>query len=47
MAYKTKRKRIHTKKWDKCVKDVRAKGTTYNEYAVCTKALGKKSFKKK
>ena len=31
---------VHTKKWDRCVKDVEKKnkdnGTDYNPYAVCT-----------
>lgn len=47
MAYKTKRKPIHTKKWDLCVKGVKKKGTAVNPYAVCTKSLGKKAFLKK
>ena len=46
MPYKIKGK-IHTAKWDSCVKDVRKKGTAVNPYAVCTSKLGKKSFLKK
>lgn len=42
-----RRKRIHTAKWDRCVKKVRAKGTAINPFSVCTKALGKESFIKK
>ena len=47
---------IHTKKWDRCVKDVEKKnkenGTDYNPYAVCTDSIGyegsvKKSHRKK
>jgi preprotein translocase subunit SecA len=45
MVYKTK---VHTKKWKKCVKEVKAKETNVNPYAVCTSSIGKKeSFKKK
>jgi len=42
---KHKRKKIHSAKWDRCVKDVRKKGTAVNEYAVCTSKLKKKSFR--
>lgn len=47
---------VHTKKWDRCVKDVEKKnkenGTDYNPYAVCTDSIGyegsvKKSHRKK
>jgi hypothetical protein len=45
MAYKIrKRRKVHTTKWDRCVKKVSKKGTAVNPYAVCTKRLGKKSF---
>jgi hypothetical protein len=48
MAYKIKpRRRIHTAKWDSCVKKVGKSGTAYNPYAVCTKRLGRKSFRQK
>lgn len=42
---------IHTKKWDRCVKDVEKKnkenGTDYNPYAVCTDSIGYKDSVKK
>jgi hypothetical protein len=45
MPYKIKgRKRLHSAKWDRCVRKVSRKGTAVSPYAVCTKALGKKSF---
>jgi hypothetical protein len=48
MAYKIRRrKRIHTAKWDRCVKKVKAKGTAVSPYAVCTAKLKGKSFLKK
>lgn len=31
---------IHTAKWDRCTKKVRARGGPYNEYAVCTASVG-------
>jgi hypothetical protein len=41
----------HTKKWDRCVKDVEKKnkenGTNYNPYAVCTDSIGYKGSVKK
>jgi len=40
-------KRIHTKKWERCVKKVRKAGTSVNPYAVCTASLGKKAFLKR
>lgn len=47
MAYKIKKKRkVHTAKWNRCVEDVETKGTAYSPYAVCTKKLGRKSFRK-
>jgi hypothetical protein len=51
-----KDKTIHTKKWDRCVKDVENKNkennTDYNPYAVCTDSIGyegsvKKSHRRK
>ncbi|MGH8401829.1 MAG: hypothetical protein ACRESO_00280 [Gammaproteobacteria bacterium] len=33
---------IHTAKFDKCVRDVRAKGSAYNPYAVCMSSLGER-----
>jgi hypothetical protein len=51
-----KDKTIHTKKWDRCVKDVEKKNkennTDYNPHAVCTDSIGyegsiKKSHRKK
>jgi hypothetical protein len=37
------RKKIHTAKWDRCVKKVRKKSKgKYNPYAVCTAVLGEK-----
>lgn len=48
MKYTIKRKRrIHTAKWDSCVKKVKRKGTAVNPFAVCTSRLGKESFTKK
>lgn len=47
MPYTTKRKRVHTVKWDRCVKKVRKKRTSANPYAVCTSQLGKESFLRK
>jgi hypothetical protein len=47
MAYKIKRRKIiHTAKWDRCVKKVRAKGTAISPYAVCSARLKEKSFLK-
>ena len=41
---KTKESPIHTKKWERCVKDVKKKNeenkTDYNPYAVCQKSIG-------
>lgn len=41
---KTKESPIHTKKWERCVKDVEKKNeenkTDYNPYAVCQKSIG-------
>lgn len=34
----------HTAKWDRCVRNVEAKGTG-NAYAICTAAMGADSFK--
>jgi len=31
---------VHTKAWDRCVRDVKRKGTAVDPYAVCTAALG-------
>jgi hypothetical protein len=46
MAFKIKkpRKRIHSARWDRCVKKVKKQSTAYNPYAVCTARLGRKSF---
>jgi hypothetical protein len=42
---------IHTKKWDRCVKDVEKKnkenGTDYNPYSVCTDSIGYEGSVKK
>jgi len=47
MIYKIKTKRkMHSVKWDRCVKKVSRKRTAINPFAVCTKRLGKKSFAK-
>ena len=39
---KSKESPIHTKKWERCVKDVKNKenNTDYNPYAVCQKSIG-------
>ena len=34
---------VHTMKWDRCVKDVKAKGTAASPYAVCTSMLGERA----
>jgi len=34
------RRSVHTAEWDRCVKEVRRKGTAVDPYAVCTAALG-------
>jgi hypothetical protein len=39
------RRSIHSAKWDRCVKDVKRKGTAVDPYAVCTAALGELSFR--
>ena len=43
-AKKSKESPIHTKKWERCVKDVEKKNkenkTDYNPYAVCQKSIG-------
>lgn len=45
MAYKQKRTRkVHTAKWDRCVKKISKKGTAVNPFAVCTAKIGKSSF---
>ena len=48
---KTKESPIHTKKWERCVKDVEKKNkenkTDYNPYAVCQKSIGYKGSIKK
>lgn len=46
MPYETKRRKVHTAKWDRCVTDVKRKKTVRNPYAVCTKSMGKESFRK-
>ena len=47
----TKDDTIHTKKWDRCVKDVEKKNkennTDYNPYAVCTDSIGYEGSVKK
>lgn len=43
---KRSRRKIHTAKWDRCVKDVQKSGVSRNAFAVCTKALGKAGFLK-
>jgi hypothetical protein len=42
MAYKTKRAKVHTRKFDSCVVAVKKKGTAVNPYAVCEARLGEK-----
>jgi hypothetical protein len=44
---KGKLKRIHTKKWERCVEKVGARDGKYNAYAVCTASLGEKAFLKR
>jgi hypothetical protein len=39
--------KVHTAKWDKCVKKVKRKHTAVNPYAVCTASLKEKSFRKR
>lgn len=34
------RKFVHTAKWDRCVREVRKRGTAADPYAVCTAAMG-------
>jgi len=47
MLYKIKSKRkVHSARWDRCVKKVARKKSAVNPFAVCTKSLGKKSFVK-
>jgi len=36
------RNAVHTSKWDSCVRKVKAKGSAYDPYAVCTAALGER-----
>lgn len=47
----TKEEKVHTKKWDRCVKDVEMKnkknGTDYKPEAVCTDSIGYKGSIKK
>lgn len=33
---------VHTAKWDRCVKAVKARGGAYDPYAVCTSQLGER-----
>jgi len=42
-----KGKRIHTRKWQRCVRKVKRKGKVKSPEAVCTKKLGRKSYLKK
>ena len=35
-----KKKRIHKKKWERCVKDVKKKSPDVNPYAICTASIG-------
>lgn len=37
---------VHTKAWDRCVKEVKAKGTATDPYAVCTAAMGEMAIRK-
>lgn len=47
MTYKIRKiRKVHTIKWDRCVKKVNKKGIAVNPVAVCTKRLGKKSYLK-
>jgi hypothetical protein len=38
---------IHTKKFERCVKEVGAKSPGYNPYAVCTASVKKPFLKRK
>ena len=37
---------VHTKAWDRCVKEVKARGTATDPYAVCTAAMGEMAIRK-
>lgn len=37
---------VHTAKWDRCVKEVRKRGTAADPYAVCTAAMGELAVRK-
>lgn len=39
-------KKVHTAKWDRCVKEVRKRGTAADPYAVCTAAMGELAVRK-
>lgn len=38
--------KVHTEKFDSCVRKVKAKGDVDNAYAICQASLGKKAIKK-
>ncbi len=40
-------KKIHTAKFDRCVKKVKQSGSAVNPYAVCSKSLGRAGAIKK
>lgn len=39
--------RRHSAKWDRCVREVKRRGTAADPYAVCTAALGELSRRKR
>lgn len=39
--------RKHSAKWDRCVREVKRRGTAVDPYAVCTAALGELSRRKR
>lgn len=47
MSYKIKKKsKIHTNKFDRCVKKVENRGDPVNPFALCQKSLKEKAIKK-
>lgn len=44
---KNPKRKKHTAKWDRCVSDVKRRSGAASAPAVCTKALGKKSYRKR
>lgn len=40
---KKKRRRTHTKKWDRCVRQVKRRGRKVDPYAICTRSVARRN----